>query len=90
MVISGNPQFDAMQESAISKINMMTDEELKRFGELLVSKGTPSAGIKSSGYSDILNKSAILRADETARYGLAGLDYSRQSDQFFQKVAVYF
>ena len=81
------PEFEAMTQSAIANIRKLTDEQLERFGELMIRKGTPSAGIRGYGYSDILKGSAEREAAERAKYGVAGLQFGEQKRQFGETAA---
>ena len=80
-------EFQAMEESAIPKIRNMTDDQLQKFAELMISKGTSSAGIRAYGISDILTKGGELEAAERAKYGIAGLQFGEQKRQFGETAA---
>jgi len=76
-------EFQAMEDSAIiPKIRNMTDDQLQKFAELMISKGTPSAGIRAYGISDILTKGGELEAAERAKYGIAGLEFGESKRRF--------
>ena len=75
-------EFQAMEKSVIPKIRNMTDDQLQKFAELMISKGTPSAGIRAYGISDILTKGGELEAAERAKYGIAGLEFGESKRRF--------
>ena len=75
-------EFQAMEELPISKIRDMTDDQLQKFAELMISKGTSSAGIRAYGISDILTKGGELEAAERAKYGIAGLEFGESKRRF--------
>ena len=80
------PEFEAMTQSAIANVRKLTDEQLERFGELMIRKGTPSAGIRGYGYSDILKGSSELEAAERSKYGLAGLEFGEGKRRFGETI----
>ena len=75
-------EFQAMEKSAIPKIRDMTDDQLQKFAEFMISKGTSSAGIRAYGISDILTKGGELEAAERAKYGIAGLEFGESKRRF--------
>ena len=81
------PEFEAMTQSAIANVRKLTDEQLERFGELMIRKGTPSAGIRGYGYSDILKGSSELEAAERSKYGLAGLEFGEGKRRFGETIS---
>lgn len=81
-------EFEAMAGVNLQELTDDELENLRKYGEMMVAGGTPSAGTRAYGIADILNRTAKLKAAERAKYGLAGLEFGENKRKFAETMGL--